>query len=94
VIARLRRLHGWMRAGLLLYLAGALILVAAHQHRDAAQAHDCALCVVAHMATAMPAAPAPVPPPAIRSRDLPIPEPEGYESPATPVYRGRAPPQA
>ena len=44
----MRRFPPWLRTVLTLYLLGTLFLVAVHQHHDATQAHDCALCALAH----------------------------------------------
>ena len=41
-------MHPLLRGLLLLYVAGTLLLVAAHQHHNGLEAHDCALCTVAH----------------------------------------------
>jgi hypothetical protein len=42
------RARPWIRAAILLWLFSGILLVAFHQHRDAAAGHDCAICVAAH----------------------------------------------
>lgn len=87
------RVYPWLRAALALYLAGAALLVAFHQHRDARETHDCALCTVANTATTLPAVPAPVAPPAVPARILPAPAFQEYDAPLSFEHSSRAPPQ-
>jgi hypothetical protein len=89
-----RRFHGWLGAALALYLSGAAVAVMVHQHRDASQSHDCALCAVAQLPGALPADPAIVLPPTNRTGTLLVAASPGYE-PRTPLsYPTRAPPGA
>lgn len=46
-LSRNRHLPAWLRVGLVLYMVGAVLLVAVHQHQDGLTSHDCALCAVA-----------------------------------------------
>ena len=93
-MSQIRRSHPLLRGMLLLYFAATLLLVAGHQHHNAFQGHDCALCTVAHT-PAMAAAGldheiAPVPTETL----LTIPADKGWDSESHRTARSRAPPLA
>lgn len=90
----MRRFRPWVRVALTLYLLGTLFLVAVHQHHDAGQAHDCALCAIAHT-------PAVAPPPTLQPAHTATveyitaaPEPRWLDSEFGRTLRSRAPPLA
>src|SRR5207249_2077666 len=55
-LRQIRRLHPLLRGLLLLYVASTLLLVAAHQHHNGLEGHDCALCTAAHTPAVVAAA--------------------------------------
>jgi hypothetical protein len=92
LLGPIRRSHPLFRGLLLLYLAGTLLIVAGHQHHNALQGHDCALCTVAHTPAMAASAPDPVLAPCSTETALAIPAEQGWDSNSHRATRSRAPP--
>ena len=93
-LRQIRRLHPLLRGLVLLYVAGTLILVAAHQHHNGLEGHDCALCTAAHTPAVMTAALDHGQAPTSNQTLLAIPSEQGWDSEASRTTRSRAPPLA
>jgi hypothetical protein len=93
-LRQIRRLHPLLRGLLLLYVAGTLILVAAHQHHNGLEGHDCALCTAAHTPAVISAALDHGIAPATHETLLTIPAEQGWDSESPRRTRTRAPPLA
>ncbi|HZE20188.1 MAG TPA: hypothetical protein VE402_08715 [Candidatus Angelobacter sp.] len=91
---QLRRAHPLLRGLVLLYLAGTLLLVAAHQHHNALEGHDCALCAAAHTPAVVGAALDHEIAPASHEALLTVPAEQGWDSESHRTTRSRAPPLA
>jgi hypothetical protein len=89
-----RRLEGWLRGTVVLYLLSTICLVAVHQHTGALQGHECALCVVAHTPAAVVATAPQAPLPTPNEFILPIPTAPQWDSEPVSTGRTRAPPLA
>ena len=92
VLGQIRRSHPLFRGLLLLYLASTLLIVAGHQHHNALQGHDCALCTVAHTPAMAAAAPDHDVAPSATQTLLSIPAEQGWDSESHRTTRSRAPP--
>ena len=93
-LRQIRRLHPLLRGLVLLYVAGTLILVAAHQHHNGLEGHDCALCTAAHTPAVVSAALDHGIVPACNQTLLAIPAEQGWDSESHSTTRSRAPPLA
>jgi hypothetical protein len=91
-LRQIRRLHPLLRGLLLLYVASTLILVAAHQHHNGLEGHDCALCTAAHTPAVVTAALDHGIVPASNQTLLTIPAEQGWDSESHRTTRSRAPP--
>ena len=90
----MKALPAWLRAGLILYLLGSVLLVAVHQHPAGSTLHECALCAAAQTPLVTPAIVVQTPRPVTAISPLPV----DSERPAQPGFTrtapSRAPPQA
>ena len=93
-LRQIRRLHPLLRGLILLYVASTLVLVAAHQHHNGLDGHDCALCTAAHTPAVMTAALEHGLTPASDQTLLAIPAEQGWDSESHRTTRSRAPPLA
>ncbi|HYR51290.1 MAG TPA: hypothetical protein VET83_01600 [Candidatus Dormibacteraeota bacterium] len=91
-LRQIRRLHPLLRGLLLLYVASTLVLVAAHQHHNGLEGHDCALCTAAHTPAVVTAALDHGIVPASDPTLLTIPAEQGWDSESHRTTRSRAPP--
>jgi hypothetical protein len=91
---QIRRLHPLLRGLLLLYVASTLVLVAAHQHHNGLESHDCALCAAAHTPAVVTAALDHAIAPALRQTPVNLPAEQGWDSESHRTTRSRAPPLA
>ena len=84
----------WIRAGLILYLLGSVLLVAVHQHPAGLTSHECAICTAAHTPLVTSAVVVQTPHLVAYASPLPV----DSERPAQPGFTrtapSRAPPQA
>ena len=93
-LRQIRRLHPLLRGLLLLYVASTLLLVAAHQHHNGLEGHDCALCTAAHTPAVVAAAVENAIAPASGETPVTIPADQAWDSEAARTPRSRAPPAA
>jgi hypothetical protein len=91
-LKQIRRLHPLLRGVLLLYVASTLLLVAAHQHHNALEGRDCALCTAAHTPAVVTAVLDQAIAPASNETPLTIPAERSWESESHRTDRSRAPP--
>ena len=91
---QIRRLHPLLRGLLLLYVASTLVLVAAHQHHNGQEGHDCALCAAAHTPAVVTGALDHGIAPALRESSISVPAEQGWDSESHRTTRSRAPPLA
>ena len=89
---QIRRLHPLLRGLLLFYVASTLLLVAAHQHHNGLESHDCALCAAAHTPAVVHAALDHGIAPAFRETLVTIPAEQAWDSESHRATRSRAPP--
>ena len=90
------RLHAspWIRAAVLLWLFSGVLLVAFHQHRDAAAGHDCALCMAGHTPVTVPQTSIQVPVPQSSGAVLATAPDRTIASPFRTAFPSRAPPRS
>jgi len=93
-LSQIRCLHPLLRGLLLLYVASTLLLVAAHQHHNGLEGHDCALCTAAHTPAVVTAAVENAIAPASGETLVTIPADQARDSEAARTPRSRAPPVA
>ena len=89
---QIRRLHPLLRGLLLIYVASTLVLVAAHQHHNGLEGHDCALCTAAHTPAVVTSALDHGFAPALREIPVSVPDKQGWDSEPHRTTRSRAPP--
>lgn len=81
-----------MRVGLILYMLGAMFLVAVHQHQDGLAQHDCALCAAAQTPAVVSPVVIPEAPPTTSASSVAIPFDVTVESELARTNPSRAPP--
>jgi hypothetical protein len=91
-LRQIGRSHPLLRGLLLLYFASTLLLVAGHQHHNALQGHDCALCTAAHTPAMVDSAPDHELAPPTTETLLAIPAQQGWDSESHRTTHSRAPP--
>jgi hypothetical protein len=90
----IKTLPVWLRAGLIAYLLGSVLLVSIHQHPGGVAAHDCAICTAAHMPLVTPTVSAQAPRPVVSVSPLPVASERSAVPGFTRTAPSRAPPQA
>ena|SRR6266850_2223079 len=93
-LRQIRRLHPLLRGLLLLYVASTLLLVAAHQHHNGLEGHDCALCTAGNTPAVVTAALDHGIAPAFSETAVTIPSEQGWDSESPCTAHSRAPPLA
>jgi hypothetical protein len=91
---QIHRSKPWLNAAIVIYLLGAVLMIAVHQHHDALHATDCALCTMAHTPAMVAPISLQVTEQTTRGFVIPIPEIRGWDSEVRQTSRSRAPPQA
>ena len=91
-LRQIRRLHPLLRGLLLLYVASTLLLVAAHQHHNGLEGHDCALCTAAHTPAVVAAALDHGIAPVFGETLVTLPAEQVWDSESPRTTRSRAPP--
>ena len=87
------RLRPWLHAAIVLYLLGAVCLIAVHQHHGSLHGTDCALCTMSHTPAVVAPAADQVAEQTAASTLLPAPVARGWDSEVCRTTRSRAPPQ-